>query len=116
MRSFGSFVSPDGSKKLEVTKREKSLVDFEVIDSASGKRLAGDYIGSASMRWFLYWETSTTLWAYGSDVGYFKRFEFNLDGTIAEASVESSMAVPPIVWENLPSTLRKKQKPPQVAP
>ena len=110
VRSIGSSTSPDGSKKLEVTKREKSLVDFEVIDSASGKRLTSDHIGSDAMRWFLYWETSTRLWGYGSDVGYFKLFEFKPDGTIAETTVDSAMAVPPLVWDNLPSSLQKKQK------
>jgi len=110
VRSFGSFVSPDGTKKMEVTRREKSLVDFEVIDSASGKRLTSDHIGSDAMRWFLYWETSTRLWGYGSDVGYFKLFEFKPDGTIAETTVEPTLPVPSIVWENLPSSLQKKQK------
>jgi hypothetical protein len=53
VRSFGSTTSPDGRKRLEVTRREKSLVEFEVLDGASGKRLASDSIGSDVMRWFL---------------------------------------------------------------
>lgn len=116
VRTFGSSLSPDGSKKLEVTRREKSLVDFEVIDSAGGKRLTSDHIGSDTMRWLLYWETSTRLWGYGSDIGYFKLFEFKQDGTIAETTVESTMPVPSIVWENLPSSLQKKQKAQLAAP
>lgn len=110
VRSYGSSVSPDRSKKLVVTRREKSLVDFEVFDSASGKLLISDHIGSEAMRWFPYWESSTRLWGYGSDVGCFKLFDFKPDGTISETSVEPKMAVPPIVWENLPSSLQKKQK------
>jgi hypothetical protein len=110
VRSFGSSVSPDGSKRIEVTRREKSLVDFEVIDSKSGKRLTSDHIGSDAMRWFLYWETSTKLWGYGSDVGYFKLFEFKPDGTVSATIVESTIPVPSIVWQNLPSALQKKQK------
>jgi hypothetical protein len=110
VRSFGSSTSPDGSKILEVKRREKSLVYFEVRDSASGKVLASDHIGSDAMRWILSWETSTRLWGYGSDVGYFKVFEFKRDGSIAETDVESTMPVPSIVWENLPPSLQKKQK------
>lgn len=116
VRSFGSSTSPDGSKTLEVTRREKSLVDFEVRDSASGKVLASDHIGSDAMRWFLYWESPTKLWGYGSDVGYFKLFEFKSDGTVDETTVERTMAVPPVVWENLPSSLQQKQKAQQAAP
>jgi hypothetical protein len=116
VRSFGSSTSPDGSKTLEVTRREKSLVDFEVRNSASGKVLASDRIGSDAMRWFLYWETPTRLWGYGSDAGYFKLFEFNPDGSIDKTTVQSKMAVPPIVWDNLPSLLQKKQKAQQAAP
>ena len=110
VRSFGSWASPDGSKKLEVTRREKSLVDFEVLDAASSNRLAGDHIGSDAMRWFFCWESSTRLWGYGSDIGYFKLFEFKSDGTVSETTVGPSMAVPPNVWENLPQSLQKKQK------
>lgn len=110
VRTFGSLMSPDGGKRLVVTKREKSLVDFEVMDSATGKRLANDTIGSDAMRWFLYWETSSRLWGYGSDTGYFKLFEFKPDGTMTAAAVDATMAVPAGVWENLPSSLQVKYK------
>lgn len=76
VRRFGTYASPDGTKQLIVTRREKSLVDFKVVDRASGKELVADYIGSDAMRWFLYWETPSRLWGYGSDIGYFKMFEF----------------------------------------
>lgn len=110
VRGFGLSASPDGSKKLEVTRREKSLVDFEVLDAASGKRLVGGCVGSDAMRWFLCWESPTRLWGYGSDSGYFKLFEFKSDGTVGETTVKTSMTVPPIVWDNLPPSLQKKQK------
>jgi hypothetical protein len=110
VREFGSSTSPDGSKKLEVTRREKSLVDFKVLESTAGKQLVSDYIGSDAMRWFLYWETSARLWGYGSDIGYFKLFEFKPDGTVTETSVNEKMSLPPIVWENLPSSLQRKYK------
>lgn len=108
-------MSPDGTKRLEVTRREESLVDFEVLDSASGRRLANDSIGSDAMRWFLYWETPSRLWGYGSDIGYFNLFEFKSDGTVTENTLDETMPVPPLVWENLPSSLQRKYKAQQVA-
>ena len=116
VRNFGSTASPDGSKTLDVTLREKSLVDFQVLDSTNGKLLASDNIGSDAMRWFLYWESPTKLWGYGSDFGYFKLFEFKSDGSVVETTVERTLAVPQVVWENLPSRLQQKQKAQQDAP
>ncbi|MCB1098524.1 MAG: hypothetical protein KDN22_23330 [Verrucomicrobiae bacterium] len=108
VRSFGSSMCPDGTKRLELTRRDRDLVDFEVLDSASGKQLASDSIGWSAMRWFLYWETSSKLWGYGSDIGYFKLFEFRPDGTVAESEVDEGKRVPPVVWDNLPSSLQRK--------
>ena len=117
VRTFGSTASPDGSKRLEVTRREKSLVDFKVVDSTSGKELVSDYIGSDAMRWFLHWETPTRLWGYGSDMGYFKVFDFAPDGSVTQKVVDGSSSVPQAVWENLPSSLQPKFKAQQgVAP
>lgn len=117
VRTFGSTASPDGSKRLEVTRREKSLVDFKVVDSASGKELVSDYIGSDAMRWFLHWETPSRLWGYGSDIGYFKVFDFAADGSVTQKVVDDSSPVPQAVWENLPSSLQRKFKAQQgVAP
>jgi len=110
IRGFGSSLSPDGTKRLEVTRRDKDLVDFEVLDSASGKKLASDSIGWSAMRWFLYWENSSKLWGYGSDIGYFKVFEFRRDGTVAESELDEAKPVPPVVWDNLPSSLQQKYK------
>ena len=110
VKSFSSSMSPDGTKRLEVTRRDKDLVDFEVLDSASGKKLASDSIGWSAMRWFLYWENSSKLWGYGSDIGYFKVFEFRPDGTVAECEVDETKPVPPVVWDNLPSSLQQKHK------
>lgn len=110
VRTFSSSTSPDGSKRLEVTRREKSLVDFKVVDSTSGKQLVSDYIGSDAMRWFLYWETPTRLWGYGSDIGYFKVFDFAADGSVTEKEVDDTAPVPQKVWENLPSSLQRKFK------
>lgn len=62
VRSFGTFVSPDSTKKIVVTRRSVSLVDFQVFDAATGKELAKDYVGSDAMRWFLQWESPTRLW------------------------------------------------------
>lgn len=114
VRDFGSTLSPDGSKRLEVTRREKSLVVFEVIDSSSGKRLVNDSIGSDAMRWFLYWETPSKLWGYGSDIGYFMLFEFTSDGTVEWTKVDETMVVPKPVWDNLPSSLQRKYEAQQV--
>jgi hypothetical protein len=108
VRGFGSSMSPDGTKRLEVTRRDKDLVDFEVFDSATGKKLASDSIGWSAMRWFIYWENSSKLWGYGSDIGYFKVFEFRRDGTVAESEVDETKPVPPVVWDNLPSSLQRK--------
>ena len=110
VRNFGSFMSPDTTKRLEVKRRDKDLVDFEVFDSATGKKLASDSIGWSAMRWFLYWENSSKLWCYGSDIGYFKVFEFRPDGTVAESEVDETKPVPLVVWDNLPSSLQQKYK------
>lgn len=85
-------------------------MDFEVFDSASGKKLASDSIGWSAMRWFLYWEDSSKLWGYGSDIGYFKLFEFKADGTVAESEVDETKPVPSVVWDNLPTSLQRKYK------
>ncbi|MCO6044051.1 hypothetical protein NG895_09030 [Aeoliella sp. ICT_H6.2] len=108
VRDFGSSMSPDGTKRLEVIRRDGDLVDFEVFDAASGNKLASDSIGWSAMRWFLYWETPSRLWGYGSDIQYFKLFEFRADGTVVETDVDESMFVPSVVWDNLPSSLQKK--------
>ncbi len=110
VKEFGSFMSPDGAKRLEVSRRDKDLVDFDVIDSVSGKKLVSDSIGWSAMRWFLYWETSSKLWGYGSDIGYFKIFEFRPDGTVLETEVDEMKTVPSVVWNNLPSSLQRKYK------
>lgn len=65
---------------VEVVRREKSLVDFQVLDATSGKQAVKDYVGSDAMRWFLWWETPDRLWGYGSDIGYFKCFDFTDSG------------------------------------
>jgi len=109
IRRFGSIVSPDGKKKIEVTRREKSLVDFKVVDAGSGKALVKDYMGSDAMRWFLWWETPDLLWGYGSDIGYFKLFEFTASG-VRETRVQSGMEVPQEVWGNLPNVMQKRMK------
>ena len=110
VRSFGASLSPDGTKQLVVTRREKSLVDFEVFNSTSSEQLVSDSIGSDAMRWFLYWETSSKLWGYGSDIGYFKIFEFTAGGAVTQIEVGRSLPVPAEVWENLPSSLQPKYK------
>jgi hypothetical protein len=109
IRRFGTFVSPDGTKKAEVTRREKSLVDFKVFETGSGKTLASDYVGSDAMRWFLWWETPDRLWGYGSDIGYFNCFEFTASG-VKKTSIQSGMEVPQEVWDNLPSTMQRRMK------
>lgn len=108
VRTFGSSASPDGSKRLEVTRRGKSLVDFKVVESSSGKQLVSDYIGSDAMRWFLHWETPTRLWGYGSDIGYFKVFDFSAGGSVTSKVVDDTVPIPRTVWENLPSSLQRE--------
>lgn len=108
--SFGTTFSPDATKKLVVTRQEVSLVDFQVLDARSGKELVKDYIGSDAMRWFLHWETPTRLWGYGSDIGYFKLFEFQADGTVKTTRVNEQTPVPRIVWDNLPSVIQERHK------
>lgn len=109
IRGFGTFASPYGKKKIEVTRRQKSLVDFKVLDVASGKELVKDYVGSDVMRWFLFWETPDVLWGYGSDIGYFKCFEFTTAG-VKETKVQAGMEVPQEVWDNLPNVMQKRVK------
>ena len=110
IRRFGTFVSPDGKKQVVVTRRSVSLVDFKVLDSATGKELVKDYVGSDVMRWFLWWETPNRLWGYGSDIGYFKCFDFDAVGGIKETLIKggTGMKVPKQVWDRLPSTMQKR--------
>jgi len=110
IRAFGSSISPDGKRRLEVTRRDKDLVDFRVLDSASGKILTSDSIGWSAMRWCLYWENPTRLWGYGSDIQYFKVFAFKADGTVTETEMNEMMPVPSVMWDFLPSSLKKKYK------
>ncbi len=110
VRSFGTFLSPDSTKKIVVTRRSVSLVDFQVFDVASGKELAKDYVGSDAMRWFLCWETPVKLWGYGSDIGYFKLFEFQTDGTTKITPINDQIPIPQIIWDKLPSGLQKRYK------
>lgn len=109
IRRFGAFVSPDGKRTVEVTRREISLVDFKVLEAASGNEMVTDYVGSNAMRWFLWWETPDRLWGYGSDIGYFKSFEFTASG-VKTTSIQSGMEVPQEVWDNLPSTMQRRMK------
>ena len=110
IRRFGTFVSPDGKKQVLVTRRSVSLVDFKVIDSATSKELVKDYVGSDAMRWFLWWETPNRLWGYGSDIGYFKCFDFDAVGRVKETLIKggTGMKVPKQVWDRLPSTMQKR--------
>ena len=107
IRDFGSSTSPDGALRLDVIARDKDIVDFEVFDSATEKRLVHDSIGWSAMRWFLYWETSTRFWGYGSDIGYFKVFEFDSEGRVHMTEVDITMRIPEIIWENLPPSLQE---------
>ena len=109
IRRFGAFVSPDGKRTVEVTRREISLVDFKVLEASSGKELVSDYVGSDAMRWFLWWETPDRLWGYGSDIGYFKCFEFTASG-VKKNRVQSGTEIPQEVWDNLPSTMQDRMK------
>jgi hypothetical protein len=106
VREFGRFDSPDKSKMLEVTRRERSIVDFRVLEVSSGEIRASGTIGSDAMRWLLFWETPNILWAYGSDTGYFMRFEFRADGTTEELDVDATVPIPQAIWDNLPSVLQ----------
>ena len=106
---FGSHSSPSGAMTVEVTRREKSLVDFAVVDTATSKNIVTDYIGSDAMRWFLWWETPSRLWGYGSDIGYFKVFDF-ASGRASTSAVTESMPVPQFVWDRLPTTLQRRYR------
>jgi hypothetical protein len=110
IRRFGTFVSPDGKKQVVVTRRSVSLVDFKVLDSATGKELVKEYVGSDAMHWFLWWENPNRLWGYGSDIGYFKCFDFDAIGGIKETRIQGGigMKVPKQVWDRLPSTMQKR--------
>jgi hypothetical protein len=105
--TFGSYVSPTGDFTVEVTRREKSLVDFAVLKTSTRATLHKDYIGSDAMRWFLWWETPTRLWGYGSDLGYFEVFDFGSGGVTA-TTVTKTMPVPQFVWDRLPTTLQPR--------
>ena len=94
---------------VKVTHREKSLVDFAVVDTSTRKSLVTDYIGSDAMRWFLWWETPSRLWGYGSDIGYFKVIDF-ASGRATTSSVSESMLLPQFVWDHLPSTLQGRYR------
>ena len=109
IRGFGTFASPDGKKTIEVTRLEKSLVDFKVLEAAGGKILVSEYVGSDAMRWFLWWETPDRLWGYGSDIGYFKCFDFTASG-VKTTSIQRGAEVPQEVWNNLPSSMQRRMK------
>lgn len=85
-----------------------SLVDFTVTDQKAGAVLASDCIGSDAMRWFLLWENSTRLWGYGSDIGYFKIFEFSPDGKVSENDVIPGTPIPVSVRDRLPTSLHSR--------
>jgi|APTNR8051073442_1049403.scaffolds.fasta_scaffold97597_2 hypothetical protein len=106
---FGSFSSPDGKRTVEVVRREKSLVDFKVLDATTGKQVVKDYVGSDAMRWFLWWETPDRLWGYGSDIGYFKCFDFTATG-VNQTDIQNGTEVPQEVWDNLPSIMQERVK------
>jgi len=108
VKNFGTTESPDGTKQLNVTRRAKALVDFEVVDVSSGRQLLADTIGSNAMRWFLHWESPTRLWGYGSDIGYFNVFDFHPDGTVSGIEVEEGTTLPAAVWIGLPGSLQEK--------
>ncbi|MEN3943238.1 hypothetical protein WJU23_18205 [Prosthecobacter sp. SYSU 5D2] len=107
--SFGSHASPSGAMTVEVTRREKSLVDFAVVDTSTGKTLVTDYIGSDAMRWFLWWENPSRLWGYGSDLGYFKVFDF-ASGRVTSSSVSDATPVPQFVWDHLPTSKQRRYR------
>lgn len=107
--SFGVYPSPDQRYSVEVKRREKSLVDFSVVDVKAGKSIANGSIGSDAMRWFLYWDASGRLWAYGSDLGYFKVFDFREEKVLAR-EVTPEMVVPKPIWDSLPYRLKRVQK------
>ena len=109
VNQFGVSSSPDSTMRVEVTRREKSLVDFRIIESSSGKILAEDHLGSDFSRWFLYWETPTKLWGWGSDFGYFKVFDFSSKQPVIGRKVTKDMLIPADVWNNMPS-IRKEYK------
>ncbi len=135
VRDSGPSLSPDGSKRLEVTRRAgggnpdgiavfdartgkkrpgirvmDAEADFAVLDSVSGRKLAGGSIAWHAMQGFFYWETSSRLWGFGSDGEYFKLIEFKADGSAGETMVDTMMPVPRVVWDNLPSSLQSKYK------
>lgn len=110
VRDFGSSTSPDGALRLDVIARDKDIVDFEVFDSKTDEKLVHDSIGWSAMRWFLHWETASRLWGYGSDIGYFKLFEFKPDGNVVETEVNETALLPQAVWDNLPSSLQRSYK------
>lgn len=111
IRTFGTHPSPSGSLVLRVVRKEQSLVEIQVSLSAGGTPLfTSDRIGSDAMRWFLYWESDTSLWAYGSDAGYFTRIDFTVSSTPVENPVSVGSALPRLVWEALSSSVQEKYR------
>lgn len=59
------------------------------------------------MRWFFFWEASDSLWAYGSDTGYFRHCTFPSGATAIMSPVEKGAAIPREVWNGLPDSKQK---------
>ena len=78
---------------------------YSVTNPVSGSPvLFSDNLGSDAMRWFIYWETPTKLWAYGSDMDYFKSIDFSPGGAPTVKNVDKNVLLPKAVWEALPGS------------
>lgn len=110
IETFGTFPSPSGALLLTVSRKEKSLVEFHVSPSSGGTPLfKSNRIGSDAMRWFLYWESDTCLWAYGSDAGHFARIDFGTSAPV-ENPVPVGSTVPRPVWDALSASAQEKYR------
>ena len=106
-RTWGSYPAPGGTLTLTITRRDKSLVDYSVANAAPGLPVIfSDHLGSDAMRWFIYWENSTRLWAYGADLAYFKRVDFPPGGAPVATAVKKKDVLPKAVWAALSESVR----------
>ncbi len=108
IKRFGSYPLAGSSLELEISKRGASLVDFKVTDGPRGPAILSDSLGSDAMRWFIVWDPSGVLWVYGSDTGYFKRFEFPPGAAPVTLEVPKGMPLPGQVRSELPGSLRAR--------
>ena len=107
----GAFPSPSGAFRLEIGSKSQSLVDYRIVDVATGRESRPDHLFSDAMRWGAFWQADDTLWVHSSDIGL-SVWKRDAQGSWVQEWIGGRLEwiprIPGQVWDFLPSSYKRE--------